>query len=576
MDGTTIYTILHEMIPHLPMKVQKVYQPYKTQLAFSLWSKTKRCKLLISLDKNCLFFGFVSEIPECPKTPSGLCLGLRKRLEGGVLHEIKQEGMDRVLYLGIRNKDSTSQEREYVLVVDMAGKGANIGLYQDNSLTLHIFPADGDRFVHGGPYTPPSQNKVNISLNYDRACLRRKLLSGSARVPSLISSCIAGIGKDLAITLVKSSGMKINEEVGESNVDNVLEAIDQLGSRLKGNKYEPSLYRRRDMRPVFHVIPLVHIDCEARFTSVIETAEVYLREMQLWLESQHLQSTIKATYGRIRKKLESKFAGQTQDFQKASDYQQYKFWAELIYSSGKRQPAGYSCIEVINYYLDPPQPVKIPLNPKLSSAQNARAYYSKYSKMARAHKYLVNSLKTLSQQMEMLETIASKIKTDLEPQELSNLLSSLTALERKAGLTPVKKSGRSTRKTIGRQANIEQPVPKSVIVIQDDLGFKYYVGLGAKDNDYLVRRVKRPGDLWFHAKNAKGAHVLLRAPSGVKITEKEILKGAAIAATHSEARHASKVEVDWVEAKQVRKPKGSPDGFVTYTGQKTVIVSLPE
>lgn len=573
MDGTTIYAILHEMIPHLPMRVQKVFQPSKTQLVFSLWSRNKRCNLLISLDRTCLFFGFASDTPENPAKPSGLCLGLRKRLEGGVFYDIKQEGLDRVLYLNIRNRDYTSQEREYVLVVDMAGKGANIGLFQDDSLSLHAFPPDGNRFVPGNPYTPPVQNKVDISQEYDMAGLRSRFLSGTTGVSSLISSNIAGTGKDLSITLAKSSGMKINEKVQENNVDNVLREIKQLSTRLRDNNYEPGLYRRRDMRPVFHIIPLRHIDCEAQFSSVMETAEVYRKEMLLWHETQRLQSKVKVTYDRIKKKLDSRFDAQNQDFKKATDFQQYKLWAELIDSSGKRQPAGYSHIDATNYYLDPPKPMKIPLDPKISSSQNARAYYSKYSKMARARKYLENSLNTLLGQLEILETIGSKIKTDLEPEECYSILSDLASLEKKAGLTPSKKTKKPSGITFGKQQDKEQPVPKTIRIIQDSQGFRYFVGSGAKDNDYLVRKIKRPGDLWFHAKNAKGAHVLLRSPAGMNITDDHIQKGATLAASHSEARNSSKVEVDWVEAKYVRKPKGSPDGFVTYMGQQTVVVS---
>jgi predicted ribosome quality control (RQC) complex YloA/Tae2 family protein len=103
-----------------------------------------------------------------------------------------------------------------------------------------------------------------------------------------------------------------------------------------------------------------------------------------------------------------------------------------------------------------------------------------------------------------------------------------------------------------------------------------YVGLSSSANDYLVRRLRRPGDIWLHAKGVRGAHVLLRPAAGKPITDEALNWAASLAAIHSEAASSGRVEVDWVDAGAIRKPGGSPPGFVTYRGAKTILVKIGE
>ena len=154
MDGITLSVIRCELGGYLPLRVQKVQQPAKKELVLTVWSPLVRERLVLSLEGQELFFGFSDEKKENPAVPPGFCLGLRKRLEGGTLVSIRQERLDRVLYLDFDGHDDFGNVKRYVLVFDMAGHEQKIGLYEDDLLVASIIPSDEGRFEHRSPYTP--------------------------------------------------------------------------------------------------------------------------------------------------------------------------------------------------------------------------------------------------------------------------------------------------------------------------------------------------------------------------------------------------------------------------------------
>jgi len=90
-------------------------------------------------------------------------------------------------------------------------------------------------------------------------------------------------------------------------------------------------------------------------------------------------------------------------------------------------------------------------------------------------------------------------------------------------------------------------------------------------NDYLLRRVARDNDLWFHAQGVPGSHVVLKV--GPKEPKRESIQEAATAAAYySRGRGSSRIPVDYTEVKNVRRPKGAKPGMVTYFHQKTMMV----
>jgi predicted ribosome quality control (RQC) complex YloA/Tae2 family protein len=585
LDGITLYAIRSEMAGYLPLRIQKVMQPKPKELVFQVWNASLRDRLVLSLEANRPFFGFSDERQANPPVPPGFCLGLRKRLEGATLNSIGQHRLDRVLYLEFLGRDDLGNQVPYVLVMDLAGRGQNIGLYKEGLLEAAAVPPVSERFVHGRPYSPPEGQRLDLTSAGSREDIVRFLETAQTRLGSgrpassleVLRSAVEGMGKDLAVSTLVTCGVDPDLPLDERSLRDLAGALMEVSERLRASAYSPAVYTGARGLKVFHVLPLVQYPIHEEFRSVLDG----LRALRRWESRSSAESSarayVQALHRKVQKKLESRHEAQIQDLVKAQDHMKYKVWARLIDLSGVRTPPGHSEARCLDYYRDPPVEIIVPLDPKYSARDNARNYWMKYSKLQRAQKVLEESLEALRVDLERMSQADEMLKRAEDIEALARVASMVEPLARKNGIgfrrppalegpldeTP-KRGGRRTSSGPTRRPDIE--------TIEGKNGAVYLVGGNARQNDYLIAKLRKPGDIWFHVKNAKGAHVLLR-PSET-VTEEDIVFGARLAALRSEARAASKVEVDWVEASRLRKPRGGPTGFVTYTGQKTIAVSL--
>lgn len=786
-DGITLSVIRYELSGYLPLKVQKVQQPGKRELVFSVWNPEIRERLVLSMDGQEPFFGFSDVRKENPAAAPGFCLGLRKRLEGGQLVSLRQEGLDRVLYLDFDGRDDFGGAKRYVMVFDMAGREQNIGLYEDELLVASIVPSDEGRFEHRSPYKPPGRKPVDIrelaamegqeqqaeNRTTDRSIVElvgrlgdqadidvthveegdsEERINGAIRPPRthddahdvvrrssdvasltvsalsnlllgsegaaarVLSDLVEGAGKDLvrgiltsakqdeasgftpegaaAVTrilaqmgealratelnvtctpcrgggAVTSEGRangklgQVNDpadggaraEVAQSSAPQdsyantrtahsgppegyvTAEAVDAINSgSTTYSVLSPAIYSSPKGQ-VLHVFPLPHLQAEAEFDSALEASREYRERVTHAGEFQSYLAQADALHRKALRKVQSRYDAQTGDLARSADYEKYRVWARLIDESGKREPPGASEIAVTDYRADPPAEVVVPLDPKRSSGDNARAYYRMYAKAARAEKTLRDSLDVLASNLKILAEIRDALDRAADSADVSAFFPQLEALARREGISVrpgigrvsgARGGGRGTD-TVGSGAKRVGPRGARVGASSDagsryeslnssegpgagaargpgspryvgreldgsrhdgrDLrgcgpggprirsvdgpdGATFFIGGSAKENDELITRVRLPGDVWFHAKGVKGAHVLAR-PAGKGLTDEAILCAAKLAAQKSGAKDSPKAEVDYVDAMKVRKPRGSPPGFVTFTGQRTIMV----
>lgn len=568
LDGTTIYAIRQSISGYLPAKVQRVYQPGKRQLIFHIWNQLIRERLVISLEPGKQFFGFSDEKPENPQSPPAFCLALRKRLEGGVLERIRQKSLDRVLYLDFSGHDDLGNVVGYTLVVDFAGARGNVGLYKDDCLEMSMLPADGERFSPGKPYIPPAQDKIDL-LAFDAGRLEIILGQFNGTCRNAIVSVIEGSGKELAASVCHLAGIDPDDPCDSQRAAKLVPVLGELAEKLKSSYFEPAVYCAEGSPPLFHVFPLVHYSRTLSVTDPVEGAKEYRRLFLEWHNIHALKREGLSLLRALRRKLESKYEAQQSDLQSASDYEKYRRWAELIDASGVRQPPGASSITVTDYYQDPPAETTVPLDPRYSSRDNARRYYARYAKMSRAYKILTESIRETADRLAQIADLTEKVSRAQGMRELQELMDCIRKLA-----DPVPAQAKSSSASQGGQGGREPQAPEpSLESIRLPDGALIFVGGSARQNDFIVTKVARPGDIWFHARGVEGAHVLLRPGADRPVGDEAIIMAARIAAARSRARNSAKVEVDFVDAQRVKKPRGSPPGFVVYSGQKTVVVS---
>ena len=201
--------------------------------------------------------------------------------------------------------------------------------------------------------------------------------------------------------------------------------------------------------------------------------------------------------------------------------------------------------------------VRIPLDPSLSPVRNAEKYYKKYKKSRAARRYALEKTDSLSDEIDYLEgqlDCIGKCQTVSELDEIRDEMISLGFLKQKPG-----------RK---RRANL--PPSRPMHYVSDD-GIDIFVGKNNRQNDELTLRRASGGNLFFHAKDIPGSHVIVLSDGEAPIRTME--QACMLAAFYSKGRSSSSVPVDYTQRKYVKKPSGARPGKVVYTSQKTVYVT---
>ncbi|MGE5578620.1 MAG: NFACT family protein [Bacillota bacterium] len=629
MDGITLSVIRCELVGYLPLKVQKVQQPKKKELVLTVWSPSVRERLVLSLEGQEPFFGFSDEKKENPAVPPGFCLGLRKRLEGGTLASVRQVGLDRVICLDFDGHDDFGNAKRYVLVFDMAGREQNIGLYEDDLLVASMIPSDEGRFEHRSPYKPPASERLDIRGFAEpdgEKRLSALLAQREGTASRVLSDLVEGAGKDFVKGILAAASVGEADSISPVSAERLATVLAGIGRALAGagehsdhdayagehsgvnacsaghsgqdtSSGEPGCTCSAACFPicptiytsakglVLHAFPLPHLEVDSRYDSILEAARAYRERVIEAGEFRSLLAQADALHRKLLRKVQSRYEAQTGDLSRSQDYEKYRIWARLIDESGKRNPPGATEMVVVDYYADPPAEVTVPLDPKRSSNDNARAYYRTYAKLARAEKALQESLAALARDQKALAELRDALDRCVDAQSVAVVLQRLEALARREGIA-VKAGKRSPK---GSHATSRTGAGGSsggsadggsegvrVRVVEGPDGAIFLVGGSAKQNDELVTRLRMPGDTWLHAKGVKGAHVLARPAPGQALSDEALLAAARLAAQKSEAKDSLKAEVDYVDAMKVRKPRGSAPGFVTYTGQKSLMVELAD
>jgi predicted ribosome quality control (RQC) complex YloA/Tae2 family protein len=257
-----------------------------------------------------------------------------------------------------------------------------------------------------------------------------------------------------------------------------------------------------------------------------------------------------------------KYDLQQLQLQDTEDRDKYRIYGELLHTYGYQSPKGAKQITVPNYMTG--EDLSIPLDPTLTPAENAARYFDKYNKMKRTNEALKSLTVTVLEEINHLESISNSldiaaIEADLAPIKAELIESGYLHKSKKDGKPG--KRGQATGKggNLGKAAKIGTPLQ----YLSSD-GYTLYVGKNNYQNDDITFRLAEGGDWWFHAKGQPGSHVVLKTGGNMDIPDRAFEEAASLAAYYSKGRGSSKVEIDYIQKKHVKKPAGAKPGFVVY------------
>lgn len=538
-DGFFLHHMTAELRQHLlGGRIQKINQPFEQELVLGIRSNRNNYKLLLSAHS---VFGRVqltdTEFAN-PKVPNTFTMILRKYLQGAVIEEIRQLDNDRILEIAVSNKDEIGDHIQATLVIEIMGKHSNIILVDKTEQKIieaikHVgFSQNSYRTIlPGSSYVrPPQTDSHNPFTIKDEKLF--ELLSTQELTPKNLQTIFQGLGRDTATELASR-----------------LES-DKL-KRFRAffdNPCQPTLTEKS-----YTALPFS--DSQKSSDSLSQLLDYYYQDKA---ERDRVAQQASELIKRVASELEKnrkKLVKQEEELTATENAEEFRQKGELLTTYLHQVPNDQPAVTLDNYYTG--QPVEIALDIALSPSQNAQRYFKKYQKLKEAVKHLTSLIEETKATITYLESVEIMLRqaTLAEIDEIREELVETGYLKRRH------------REKIAKRQKPERYLAsdgKTVIL----------VGKNNLQNDELSFKIAKKGELWFHAKDIPGSHVIIT--DNLDPSDEVKTDAAELAAYFSKARLSNLVQVDMIEAKKLNKPTGGKPGFVTYRGQKTLRVTPTE
>ena len=474
---------------------------------------------------------------------------LRRRLIGGRICSIRQLGADRVCEIIILARNELFDEVALRLIVELTGKHANLILLDQNSAIVDCLRRvsatnDGARILLPGfPYDPiPSQNKLDPFA----AGIDKLVQIISAPDPArILTTEMDGISKQTAKALLSAASTP--------------SALDTLFGAMKRGEYSPCLAFRSEGEPVA-ALPFLPVGLYARIepmNSMSEALDRYYADRDQIVRIRRHGAALRHTVSSALSRAQNKYAAFLETIQQSDAHDAARINGELILANLHLSKPGMQEMIVDDYFIDPPAKRIIPLDPALSAQDNAKKYFKQYRKGKLSKAYAEGQIENLASEIAYLEGQLENIEKCDTLYELSEIKEELI---REKYLRPEK-------------AQAAKPANKSsapMKFVSSD-GIMIYVGKNNRQNDALTLQTARSENIWLHAKNIPGSHVMIDFEG--EPPETTLREAASLAGFYSQARASSAVPIDYTPRKFVKKPSGARPGMVIYSTNRTVYVT---
>ncbi|MCL6598322.1 MAG: NFACT family protein [Alicyclobacillus macrosporangiidus] len=547
-------------------RIEKIHQPGEREIVLTLRTRTGVHRVLLSAHRALArVHELVHARPANPEEPPMFCMMLRKRLEGGRITAIHQQGWDRVLEVHVEAVTEIGDRVQYAIVCEMMGKHSNLMLVEaDESGRLgrivdsvvHV-GADLSRVrqvLPGLPYqpAPPLTRKVYDEVaEADIAALDLDALDAKRRSRAL-AGLVAGAGTVTAAEVLFRAG--------GCDPAGVTAALREVFTAALGRR-EPATLGLDDLGWPVAAAPFRLTHC-AGHEAVPNLDEAMDRLYAKVLERGQTSRVAQALARDVEKQLDrlrAKIANLEQQRTEALDHDALRVRGELLLSYPHLVPRGAREVTLPNFYADG-APLTISLDPALTAIENAQRYFHQASRKKRAIPRVEAELTQARQDLRYLEEILLYVE-GARPEELA-------AIRRELTQQGFLKARRARPGAGGRPRDGAPGYPDAY---ESSDGLVIRVGRNHAQNDRLTLRQSHPQDVWLHAKDLPGSHVVIQL-GGRELPETTLHEAALLAAYFSRGREAGTVAVDYTRIKHVWKPNGARPGFVLYDHQKTLYV----
>lgn len=564
LDGITISNMADELRSTiLNGHISKISQPEPDELLLTIKNNKKQYRLLLSAGASLPLLYLTENNKVNPAIAPNFCMLLRKHLNGGKIIDITQPGLERILHFTIEHLNEMGDPCKKILTVELMGKHSNI-IFRDGDTIIDSIKrvsaqVSSVREVLPGRtyFIPQTQSKAD-PLTIGEEEFRTLIYQKPLPLAKAIYTSLTGLSPIVGQEICYLTGIDANFPA------NSLDALEQLHfyhifsqimELVKQKDFSPAIFLDSNGPVEFSSIPLtIYADLKMEsYHSISAVLESYYASKntitRIRQKSADLRRIVQTALERNRKKYDLQLK-QLKDTEKRD---KYRIYGELLNTYGYELSGGEKSFSALNYYTN--ETITIPLETDLSAQENAKRYFDKYGKLKRTFEALTDLIKETEEEIEHLESISTALDIALLEEDLAEIKEELMEY------------GYIRRKYSGKKAKITS---KPFHYISSD-GYHMYVGKNNFQNEDLTFKLATGNDWWFHAKKRPGSHVIVKS-NGDELPDRTFEEAARLAAYYSSGREAEKVEIDYVQRKQIKKVSGAKPGFVIYHTNYSMVI----
>ena len=566
LDAVCLQAVVAELAPQITgSRIEKIQQPARDQVVLLLRGNRR---MLLSAGGGQPRLHLTELLRDNPAQPPMFCMLLRKYLSGGIIESIQQAPLERVVTLTVSAADELGERSQFSLILEAVARRANLILADKDGHIIDClrridFEMNPDRQVLPGLFyhlpTPPDKVSPFTVTEEEFAALAAAAGEGAPADQWLVRT-VNGLSPLVARELTfRACGSTDAPVTGHTAA--LWSAFAAWRNTVNEKRFTPAMLKRSGVPMDFtylHVGQYGGAAEEETYTSFSRLLDdFYEKREQAERVKQKGQDLVKtASNGAAR--LRRKIAAQEQELAESKNRDKWRVYGELITANLYRMERGMSRLTAQNYYDPDCADVDIPLDVRLSPQENAAKYFKKYTKAKTAEKYITAQLEKARVELTYLESVLQELTLAESEQDFNDIRAELTD----GGYLRAK----------GRKQPQRPSKPRE---FRSTAGLRILVGRNNRQNDRLTAKDAEKWDIWLHTQRIHGSHVIL-CTGGAQPDEQSLLEAASLAAYFSQAQDGTKVPVDFTQVKYVKKPAGSPPGFVNYTNYKTILADPSE
>lgn len=569
-DGIVISNLSYELNTQLVGgRISKISMPEENELIFTVKNNAKTYRLLVSASASLPLVYLTDVNKPAPKVAPAFLMLLRKYIGTAKITDIFQMGLERILCFKLEHLNELGDLSHKKMYVEIMGKHSNIIFTDENNKIIDSIKRISANMsslrevLPGREYFLPDELKKKDLLNTELEEFIDILKSKEYALSKSIYMNFAGISPLIAEEIVLRASLSSqapSTSLSKLEYTHLFHTIKNLLDDISSHNFSPNIVYRKEEALEFSSVELFSYNSEEykkeSYDSVSKMLYDFYSSREAFVLSRQKSSDLRRIVNTALERASKKFDLQEKQLLDADKKDIYRVYGDLLNTYGYSLKGGESSFTTENFY-DNNKEITIPLDKNKSAKENAKKYYDKYAKLSRTTKALSEEILNTKNDIEHLLSIQTALDVSSDDESLSQIRQELVDF----GYIKKHSSGKQKKSTSHPYHYISTD------------GYDIYVGKNNYQNEELTFKVATGNDWWFHAKGIPGSHVILKSNNEEDLPDRVYEEAAALAAFYSKAKDSEKVEVDYIQKKNIKKVAGAAPGFVIYHSNWSMVAT---